>query len=126
MLLKVLGGRGGVCGLYPVVSIRGGGVHSGTRLRVILQPGPAYTDPVHVRGQIDLIVGGKGIKGVEPIGFGGVPLIDPHQHSGGLLPLGGAAGVKIQRAIRLRHTGNHAGIIGNGDMPDVPGYVVKG
>ena len=63
---------------------------------------------------------------MEPVQLGGVPLVHPHQHGGGLLPGGGVAGQELELAARPGHAGDHADVVGDGDVPPVVRHVVKG
>ena len=124
--LPIAGGGGGVGGHHPVVVVGAGGVEPRPAGRIQLHPGPAHADGVHGGGQVDLGVGGEGVEPVEPVHAAGVPLIHPHQHGGGLLPGGGVVGEELELAARPLHAGDHADVVGDGDIALVLRHVVKG
>ena len=94
----------------PAVVIGIGGV-DGDGTVVVLQPPPTHGYRVHGVGQADLTVSADGVKAVEPVYAGDVPLIDPHQHGGALGP-GGRVGGEKGESVRLLHAGGE---------PELPG-----
>ena len=63
---------------------------------------------------------------MEPVHRGAVPLVDPHQHGGGLLPGGGVGGEELELSVGAGDALDHADIVGNGDVARVALHIVKG